>query len=61
MKVVCPVCKKQFEIDDLKKAIEKTEYPFCSERCKMVDLGKWLDADYKVTRPVSGADEELED
>lgn len=23
-------------------------FPFCSERCKMVDLGAWFDGDYKV-------------
>lgn len=23
--------------------------PFCSDRCKMVDLGKWLGEDYKVS------------
>ncbi len=22
--------------------------PFCSERCKMVDLGRWLSGDYRV-------------
>jgi len=23
-------------------------YPFCSERCKLVDLGKWLGEEYKI-------------
>ena len=23
-------------------------YPFCSRRCKLIDLGAWLNADYKV-------------
>jgi len=23
-------------------------FPFCSERCKMIDLGAWLDADYRI-------------
>ncbi len=27
--------------------------PFCSERCKMVDLGRWLDGTYKITEPAS--------
>ena len=26
--------------------------PFCSSRCKMVDLGKWLGEDYKITEPL---------
>jgi uncharacterized protein len=27
--------------------------PFCSERCKMADLGRWLSEDYRV--PDDGA------
>jgi endogenous inhibitor of DNA gyrase (YacG/DUF329 family) len=23
-------------------------WPFCSERCRLLDLGKWLDEDYRV-------------
>ena len=26
--------------------------PFCSDRCKMVDLGKWLGEDYKIVEPL---------
>ncbi len=25
-----------------------TTYPFCSERCKLVDLGRWLDGKYQI-------------
>jgi endogenous inhibitor of DNA gyrase (YacG/DUF329 family) len=28
-------------------------YPFCSDRCKWVDLGAWLDEDYVI---VAGSD-----
>jgi endogenous inhibitor of DNA gyrase (YacG/DUF329 family) len=35
-----------------------TAFPFCSERCKLIDLGAWLDAEYRIpARP----DEESED
>jgi endogenous inhibitor of DNA gyrase (YacG/DUF329 family) len=27
--------------------------PFCSQRCKLVDLGRWLDGTYSVSEPVS--------
>jgi len=39
----CPICKK-------KEAVRKANpsLPFCSERCKMVDLGKWLDGKYTI-------------
>jgi endogenous inhibitor of DNA gyrase (YacG/DUF329 family) len=26
--------------------------PFCSERCKKIDLGAWLSADYRISRPM---------
>lgn len=26
--------------------------PFCSDRCKMVDLGKWLGEEYKISEPL---------
>jgi endogenous inhibitor of DNA gyrase (YacG/DUF329 family) len=38
----CPICKK-VAIKDGNKV-----FPFCSERCQMVDLGKWLDEEYRV-------------
>jgi endogenous inhibitor of DNA gyrase (YacG/DUF329 family) len=25
------------------------DYPFCSRRCKTIDLGRWLGEDYKVS------------
>lgn len=31
-------------------------FPFCSERCKLIDLGRWLDGVYQV--PVVERDEE---
>jgi len=42
MKAVhCPTCKKDVAPDG--KA-----FPFCSERCRLVDLGNWLDGRYRV-------------
>ncbi len=32
---------------------EKPAGPFCSVRCQMVDLGKWLDEDYKISEPLT--------
>jgi endogenous inhibitor of DNA gyrase (YacG/DUF329 family) len=33
--------------------------PFCSERCKMIDLGRWLSGDYRIpTSPVSAGDDQ---
>ena len=31
-----------------KKSEESIFFPFCSRRCKLIDLGAWLDAEYKI-------------
>ncbi len=46
----CPSCKKTFSVCRKEDARYR---PFCSERCKMVDLGRWLDGTYKITEPAS--------
>ena len=35
----------------------KKSFPFCSERCRLVDLGRWFSEDYRVGRPLSLDDE----
>ena len=37
----CPTCKQP-------TAVDGEHRPFCSRRCKMVDLGKWLGGDYAI-------------
>ena len=32
--------------------MESVLYPFCSKRCKLVDLGRWVDGEYKVDEPL---------
>ena len=32
-------------------------YPFCSDRCRLVDLGAWFNESYRVSRPVDEVDE----
>lgn len=39
----CPVCKKQYEWDS-----KSPWRPFCSERCRLIDLGEWLDEGYSI-------------
>jgi hypothetical protein len=41
-KHLCPICKKETRWDENKFR------PFCSERCSLVDLGKWAAEDYRV-------------
>lgn len=48
MKSRCPVCRKVIDEAGLKSSREGKFYPFCSNRCKLIDLGKWLDANYSI-------------
>jgi len=50
MKCRCPICNKTCG----ENPKENKFYPFCSERCKLIDLGKWLDSEYKVSTPIAG-------
>ncbi|HEY4760112.1 MAG TPA: DNA gyrase inhibitor YacG [Thermoguttaceae bacterium] len=36
----CPICEKTFDSD------QSTSLPFCSQRCKLIDLRRWLDEQY---------------
>ncbi len=42
-KFACPICKK-----DVPPRRDNPAFPFCSERCRLVDLGKWLGEEYRV-------------
>lgn len=44
----CPTCNREVQWQD------NLFRPFCSERCKLVDLGKWVSDEYRVPgKPVS--------
>lgn len=49
--LVCPTCRKKVQYSDLKEIPHR---PFCSRRCKMVDLGKWLNEEYRISEPLDG-------
>ncbi len=54
-KISCPVCRRKFESETTKSP------PFCSERCRLVDLKRWLSEEYAVpatSDPDSDPDEE---
>lgn len=52
----CPICKKKTRWED------NPNRPFCSERCKLIDLGKWADGSYSLEgepapqQPLAGED-----
>ncbi len=43
MKVACPTCKKDREWSE-----ENSFRPFCSERCKLIDLGEWANEGHTI-------------
>jgi endogenous inhibitor of DNA gyrase (YacG/DUF329 family) len=38
----CPTCGNPFEFDD------SPAKPFCSERCRLIDLGGWLNETHSI-------------
>jgi endogenous inhibitor of DNA gyrase (YacG/DUF329 family) len=46
MKHHCPICRKPTD------SVTDAEFPFCSERCRLVDLGNWATEKYKVSEPM---------
>jgi uncharacterized protein len=46
MKHRCPICKTPTDSET------REEFPFCSERCRLHDLGNWASEKYVVSEPV---------
>ena len=44
--VSCPRCGIEHQWDTNNRF-----RPFCSERCKLIDLGKWASEDYRIEQP----------
>ena len=44
MKVNCPTCSKSVIWNECSKF-----RPFCSDRCRLIDLGLWADEQHKIT------------
>lgn len=48
MKHKCPACHKLFDKAMTDKARDSNSFPFCSAKCKLIDLGAWFDSEYKI-------------
>jgi len=53
LKLKCPTCKKPV-------ASTGENFPFCSERCRLIDLGKWASGEYVISSPVKDISDEIE-
>ena len=50
----CPICKQAVTSD-------VADFPFCSDRCRLIDLGKWSSGAYVISSPVADAEELVQD
>jgi uncharacterized protein len=46
---LCPICNRP-----ARPRPGNPSFPFCSHRCRLEDLGKWLDGDYRIAGPAIG-------
>jgi endogenous inhibitor of DNA gyrase (YacG/DUF329 family) len=46
----CPTCRKIV-------LLAEPEFPFCSARCRLIDLGKWASGGYVISSPIHEADQ----
>ena len=51
----CPQCKKLIRWQG------NPHRPFCSERCKLIDLGKWVTEEYRVAGELDDRTSEIEE
>ncbi len=42
----CPTCRKIVLAGE-------PDFPFCSDRCRVIDLGKWVSGGYVISTPVN--------
>lgn len=49
--VKCPTCDKPVIWQT-----SSEHRPFCSERCKLIDLGDWAEENHKISQPVQNAE-----
>ena len=55
----CPICGKGIQIDSIDQL---PSFPFCTARCKLVDLGRWIDGAYSIPEenPPNSEESDLE-
>lgn len=49
----CATCDKPVEYE----GPIPSQFPFCGDRCRMVDLGRWFRGDYVIDRDLARSDE----
>jgi uncharacterized protein len=52
IRVRCPICDRVMQGQSTS---EWPQFPFCSARCRLIDLGRWLGEDYRVIPEADGS------
>lgn len=52
MQHTCSLCGTAYEFVWEEGTPLPKNFPFCSARCKALDLGKWLNEEYVISTPV---------
>jgi endogenous inhibitor of DNA gyrase (YacG/DUF329 family) len=47
----CPICDRPLDAED---RADLPDFPFCSPRCRLIDLGRWLGEAYRIPAPDDG-------
>ena len=55
LKVACPTCGKPVV---RRRPQEAPFFPFCSERCRLLDLGRWFNAEHRISDDLPGGEAE---
>jgi uncharacterized protein len=54
LSLACPICRKPVKT-------AAPDFPFCSERCRLIDLGRWASDAYVISSPVMDGEESISD
>jgi endogenous inhibitor of DNA gyrase (YacG/DUF329 family) len=54
LKLKCPTCKNPVPP-------QSPDLPFCSERCRLIDLGKWASGAYVISSPVTDTSDSIDE
>jgi len=60
MRRKCPVCRKVIDESVQECGLQGKFYPLCSQRCKLIDLGRWIDGKYRIVTKLKTEEEEGE-
>ena len=52
MKKECSICREEFDFVYKKNKQLPQHFPFCSSRCKQIDLSRWLHEKYHISSPI---------